>query len=228
MGEMIERGVWITIRLIACVVVPATLLPAKLPVKAPGETARAAAVAVRARTAPYQRVAAAPTAPAAPAAPIPGTTPPPGAVLAGIDIVRELDIPNWLRPGEYVWDDDGVPAGPLVIVVNIRGRVLSAFRGGIEIGRSSLIYGADEKPTPHGSFPILEKDADHHSSLYDAPMPYMLRLTWDGVAIHGSPELADDLATHGCVGLPDAFAAKLFAAAKVGDQVVVWNGERPA
>ena len=139
-------------------------------------------------------------------------------------LTRELPIRQWLRPGEYAWDDEGVPAGPLTIVVNIRGRVLSAYRAGAEIGRSSLIYGADDKPTPHGEFRILEKDADHKSSLYySAPMPYALRLTGDGVFLHAS-QMADDLATHGCVGLPRDFARLLFRAAKVGDRVVIWSG----
>lgn len=145
--------------------------------------------------------------------------------LGDVEVRRELDIPHWLRPGEYVWDDEGAPAsGPTIVVVNIRARVLSVYRAGIEIGRSSLIYGADNKPTPHGTFPVLEKDADHISNLYDAPMPHMLRLTWDGVAIHGSANMADDAATRGCVGLPEEFAALLFDVVGVGDQVIVWDG----
>lgn len=145
--------------------------------------------------------------------------------LGDVEVRRELNIPHWLRPGEYVWDDEGAPAsGPTIVVVNIRARVLSVYRAGIEIGRSSLIYGADNKPTPHGTFPVLEKDADHISNLYDAPMPHMLRLTWDGVAIHGSANMADDAATRGCVGLPEEFAALLFDVVGVGDQVIVWDG----
>jgi lipoprotein-anchoring transpeptidase ErfK/SrfK len=150
------------------------------------------------------------------------------ASLSSVQVRSELDIPHWLRPGEYAWNDEGVPAGPSVIVVNIRARVLSVYRGGVEIGRSSLIYGADNKPTPTGEFPSLEKDADHVSNLYDAPMPHMLRLTWDGVAIHGSPELRDDLATRGCVGLPREFAALLFDVVGVGDRVIVWDGVTPS
>jgi lipoprotein-anchoring transpeptidase ErfK/SrfK len=160
-------------------------------------------------------------------APVPAPKPAKaGALALAVKVRRELPIRQWLRPGDYAWDDEGVPAGPLTIVVNIRGRVLSAYRGGAEIGRSSLIYGADDKPTPHGEFRILEKDADHKSSLYySAPMPYALRLTGDGVFLHAS-QMADDLATHGCVGLPKDFARLLFRAAKVGDRVVIWSGTR--
>jgi len=167
---------------------------------------------------------------AAPAAPEPLIRAPAAAAPTGpttvaeVKVVRELPIAGWLEPGRYVWDDAGVPAGPTVIVVNIRGRTLSAYRGGIEVGRSSLIYGADNKPTPTGAFAILQKDAHHVSRTYgNAPMPFTLRLTGDGVSIHGS-EMADDLATHGCVGLPKPFAAKLFASAHVGDRVIIWQG----
>jgi hypothetical protein len=156
-------------------------------------------------------------------APTPAVTSGPRTV-SEVRVIRELPISGWLEPGRFVWDDEGVPAGPTLIVVNIRGRTLSAYRGGIEVGRSSLIYGADNKPTPVGAFDILQKDAHHVSRTYgNAPMPYTLRLTNDGVSIHGS-EIADDLATHGCVGLPKAFAAKLFASAHVGDRVLIWHG----
>lgn len=148
--------------------------------------------------------------------------------LTGIEVRQELDVPHWLGPGEYVWAGENAPVeGETVIVVNLRARVLSVYRAGIEIGRSSLIYGADNKPTPTGSFPILQMRADHWSNLYDAPMPHMLRLTWDGIAVHGSPELADDMATRGCVGLPEAFAERLFEVVDIGDRVIVWDGETP-
>ena len=77
---------------------------------------------------------------------------------------------------------------------------------------------------PLGRFPVLEKDADHVSNLYDAPMPYMLRLTGDGVAIHGST-VEWGLATHGCIGVPVEFARLLFGAVGKGDLVIVTKGE---
>lgn len=147
------------------------------------------------------------------------------ATLSSIRVTRELAIPHWLRPGEFAWDAEAAAsAGSTIVVVNIRARVLSVYREGVEIGRSSLIYGADNKPTPTGSFPILQKRADHRSNLYDAPMPHMLRLTWDGVALHGSPTLEEALATRGCVGLPVEFARLLFDQVRVGDRVVIWDG----
>ena len=135
--------------------------------------------------------------------------------------VRTLPAP--LKSGEWIWDEGRAPAGPLRLVVDIDSEQIYAYRGGYEIGRATIIYGADHKPTPLGTFPILEKDIDHVSNLYDAPMPYMLRLTWDGVAVHSS-EVDNRYATHGCVGVPDGFAAKLFANAKLGDIVAVTKG----
>lgn len=135
--------------------------------------------------------------------------------------VLALDAP--IRAGEFAWNDEGVPPGPTTIVVDLDWRKLYVYRGGIEIGRSSIIYGADNKPTPTGIFPILEKDADHVSNLYFVPMPHMLRLTMDGISLHAA-EVADDVATNGCVGLPDEFAATLFANTKIGDRVLITNG----
>jgi hypothetical protein len=178
---------------------------------------------------PRAEAAVAPTALGAPVRVAPRPAPVTragGAISFDFPLHRELPIKDWLQPGQYAWDDEGVAAGPLTIVVNIRGRVISAYRSGVEIGRSSLIYGADDKPTPHGQFQILQKDIDHKSNLYgNAPMPYAMRLTQDGVFLHGSL-MADDLATHGCVGLPKDFARLLFKAAKVGDRVIIWGGTR--
>ncbi len=143
-----------------------------------------------------------------------------------VSTVLGLDRP--LQPNDYIWDEEGVPEGPVGIVIDLTAQRLYVYRAGVEIGRSVIIYGADDKPTPTGTFPILEKDIDHVSNLYaGAPMPYMLRLTWDGIAIHGSGEIGYEWATHGCIGLPDEFAAILFEAAGLGDQVLVTNGWMP-
>jgi len=137
--------------------------------------------------------------------------------------VAFLPIDRWLASGEYAWRSEETAPGPISIVVDLRARTLSVYQAGVEIGRSSVVYGVDDKPTPLGTFPILEKDADHVSNLYDAPMPWMLRLTWDGVALH-SAQMADDKGTHGCIGLPDEFAERLFGIARKGGRVIVNNG----
>ena len=97
--------------------------------------------------------------------------------------------------------------------------VFSAMRG-IRVAVLRILYGADDKPTPLGAFPILMKDADHVSATYGAPMPYTLRLTADGVSVHGT-EVVWGYATHGCIGVPTAFAKLLFREAKLGDMVIV-------
>lgn len=141
--------------------------------------------------------------------------------LADFNVSVFAQIEQPLEVGEYFWDETGAPAGSIRIVVDLKAEQLYVYRGGVEIGRSWILYGADEKPTPTGYFNILEKDIDHYSNLYNnAPMPYMLRLTWGGVAIHGS-EIDWEYATHGCIGLPDEFAAILFRHAKKGDKVMV-------
>ena len=139
---------------------------------------------------------------------------------------RVLDIPGLMKIGDFHWDETGVPDGPVVITVDLQAKVLSIFRGGYEIGAAAILFGGDDKPTPLGVFPITQKSADHVSNLYGSPMPYMMRLTNDGISIHGSPGMEPGQMTHGCVGVPVAFARKLFRAAKPGDKVIVTDGER--
>lgn len=143
------------------------------------------------------------------------------APVRGPQVHTILDVGAPLGPGDYVWDTDGVPPGPTRIVVDLGKRRLFAYRAGVEIGRAFIVIGPPEQPTPTGRFPILQKHADHYSSTYDnAPMPYMLRLTWGGVAIHGSP-VEEDWVTHGCIGVPTAFARLLYASVRRGDEVIV-------
>lgn len=148
------------------------------------------------------------------------------AKAAGYRVRRVLEIPTPFRHGDWYWDEEGAPAaGKVVITVDLKAQTLSVFRDGYEIGTAVVLYGADWKPTPTGVYPITQKDADHVSNLYGAPMPYMLRLTNTGISIHGSADMGADGATHGCIGTPIAFARKLFDAAKLGDVVIVTNGE---
>lgn len=144
--------------------------------------------------------------------------------LAGpLTVKRVLDI-GPIKFGDYAWDTKGIPDGPVIITVDLAAQVLSVFRGGYEIGAAAILYGTDDKPTPLGSFPITMKDAHHVSSIYGAPMPYTLRLTNDGVSVHGT-EVAWGYATHGCIGVPTAFAKLLFAEAKLGDRVIITRGK---
>lgn len=170
-------------------------------------------------------VIAAPRPAASPLTPVPAPSPSP--TPAPFVVRRILDLKGPLKHGDFVWDESGAPSGPIVITVDLTAQVVSIFRDGYEIGTAAIIFGADNMPTPLGVFPILQKDADHVSNLYDAPMPYMLRLTNDGVAIHAS-DVRYGNATHGCIGVPTGFAKKLFAATNLGDRVIVTSGKTMA
>lgn len=131
-----------------------------------------------------------------------------------------LNVDKKMKFGDFVWRDTDVPPGPVWVRVDLGRQILSVFRGGHEIGSAVILYGTDGTPTPTGTFPILAKAREHQSNLYEADMPFMLRLTNDGVALHASAVVRGS-ATHGCVGLPIAFAEKLFDAVKTGDEVAI-------
>jgi lipoprotein-anchoring transpeptidase ErfK/SrfK len=137
------------------------------------------------------------------------------------DIQSILNVRKRMQFGDFVWNDRNVPKGTVWVRVDLKSQLLSVFRGGHEIGTAVILYGAEEKETPDGTFPVLAKIKNHRSATYDnAPMPYTLRLTGDGVAIHGS-NVRWGAATHGCIGVPEEFAARLFDEVNTGDQVVI-------
>ena len=144
-----------------------------------------------------------------------------GLILRPVSTI--LAVPRRMHYGEYHWDDKGVPHGPTWIRVDLKSQIISVFRGRQEIGTAVILYGADGLATPTGKFPVKAKLKHHWSQTYDAPMPYTLRLTADGVSIHGS-NVRWGYATHGCVGVPTAFAAKLFDSVSVGDEVLIVGG----
>lgn len=142
-------------------------------------------------------------------------------------IRRVLPIDGPIRYGEWHWDDEGVPDGPLVITVDLEARVISVFRNGYEIGAAAALLGTERHPTPTGVFPILTKERHNVSEKYNnAPMPWTLRLTWDGIAIHGGSTVELGYASHGCIGVPDEFVSRLFEIARVGDVVIITDGVR--
>jgi len=140
-------------------------------------------------------------------------------------IKRVLPIEGPIKYGEWHWDEAGVFAeGPIVITVDLDARVLSIFRAGYEIGASAVLLGTEEKPTPLGVFPITQKRRHHISNIYDVPMPYMQRLTDDGIALHAS-QVELGYASRGCIGMPEDFAAKVFEKTAVGDRVFITRGK---
>jgi lipoprotein-anchoring transpeptidase ErfK/SrfK len=164
-------------------------------------------------------------------APVAAAAPAPTAVAARAAsdpfvIKSILPIEGSIRYGDWFWDESAAPAtGKLVITVDLEARVISAFRDGHEIGTAVALLGTQAHPTPLGSFPVLNKSRQHFSRKYNnAPMPHSLWITNTGIAIHGSPVM-NGYASHGCIGVPDEFAAKLFAAAKRGDRVIITRGK---
>ena len=142
------------------------------------------------------------------------------AVARPLDNLAITEAAASLAPNRFLWHDteDG---GPVSVLISIPDQRAYVFRGERLIGAATVSTGTDEKPTPIGSFTILQKKADHRSNLYDdAPMPYMQRLTWDGVALHAGRNPGFP-ASHGCIRLPTAFAKKLFAVTELGATVEV-------
>tara|TARA_B100000678_G_scaffold286023_1_gene290083 strand:+ start:470 stop:1039 length:570 start_codon:yes stop_codon:yes gene_type:complete len=151
-----------------------------------------------------------------------------GSAMRPSDVTMVMELDSPIEPGEYAWDETGAPPGHVKVVVDLAREKLYVYRGGVEIGRTFILYGVDSKPTPTGVFPILQKDADHRSSTYNnAPMPYTMRLTWGGVAIHGS-DVDPKYGTHGCIGVPTEFARLLFKQARLGDVVLVTRNWMPS
>jgi hypothetical protein len=126
-----------------------------------------------------------------------------------------------LKPGEWIWYANAVPEGPMLLMVSIAQQKAYLYRNGIRVGATTVSTGKKGHETPTGVFTILQKNKDHKSNLYNnAPMPYMQRLTWDGIALH-TGKLPGYPASHGCVRMPDDFAKRLFAETSLGMTVVV-------
>ena len=126
-----------------------------------------------------------------------------------------------LTNGEFNWDPERSPTGPVIVIVSLPDQRVYVYRDGVRIAASTCSTGKLGHRTPTGVFKILQKDRNHHSSTYNnAPMPYMNRLTWSGVALHAG-QLPGYPASHGCVRLPKAFAERLFGVTKLGMTVVI-------
>lgn len=117
---------------------------------------------------------------------------------------------------------------PLLVVVDLASQRLVAYRGGEPVATSPVSTGKPGYGTPAGVFTILQKKSFHRSNQYsNAPMPFMQRLTWQGVALHAGA-LPGYPASHGCIRLPHDFARSLFAETRTGMTVMVTGGRRAA
>src|ERR1700727_1477514 len=110
---------------------------------------------------------------------------------------------------------------PIMAIVSIMSQQVTFYDADGWILRAPVSTGTTGRETPAGVFAIIEKDKDHHSTLYDdAWMPNMQRITWNGIALHGGP-LPGHAASHGCVRMPYDFAEKLFDKTRIGMRVII-------
>jgi L,D-transpeptidase catalytic domain len=113
------------------------------------------------------------------------------------------------------------PQGPLQIIISIADQRVSLYDNGALIARSSVSTGTQRHPTPLGVFSVISKQRWHRSNLYSAaPMPYMQRITWSGIALHAGV-LPGYPASHGCIRLTNGFATRLWHLTKRGTRVII-------
>ncbi|MGA7390497.1 MAG: L,D-transpeptidase [Pseudolabrys sp.] len=113
------------------------------------------------------------------------------------------------------------PKGPLQIIISIADQRISLYDSGALIARSSVSTGVEGHPTPLGVFSVISKQKWHRSNIYSAaPMPYMQRITWSGIALHAG-DLPGYPASHGCIRLTNDFAIRLWHLTKRGTRVII-------
>jgi hypothetical protein len=149
----------------------------------------------------------------------------PGLQASRSSVKQNGDIPisskENLAAGRFEWEAGKCNAGSVAVLVSLPRQMLYVYQGGVLIARSSVSSGRPGHTTPSGLFPIIGKEVMHYSNLYHhAPMPYMQRLTMEGVALHAG-WIPGEPASHGCIRLPEEFARRLFGITSRGDLVLV-------
>jgi lipoprotein-anchoring transpeptidase ErfK/SrfK len=133
-----------------------------------------------------------------------------------------------LRQGKKIvapQKEAGKPQGPLIIAISIQKQNLKIYDAKGFFAETPISTGMAGHPTPMGVFSVIQKHKLHHSNIYSgAPMPYMQRITWSGVAMHAGV-LPGYPASHGCIRMPMAFAVKMWGWTRMGARVVVTPGE---
>jgi hypothetical protein len=150
------------------------------------------------------------------------------ALLAGLWLAAaSTAMADELKPGQYRYTPELVESSALVAVVSLPRQRLHLYRGGVRIAISTVTTGRPGYETPPGAYTILQKRREHYSNLYDdAPMPFMQRLTWDGVALHGGV-IRTTPSSHGCVRLPESFARALYEVTSFSTRVLITDGVAP-
>lgn len=143
------------------------------------------------------------------------------ATVLASSALASVPLTERLADAGFIWMPELSPQGPVVIVISLPGQRAYVYRNGVRIAVSNVSTGRSGFETPPGVYSILEKNREHFSNRYEnAPMPFMQRLSWDGVALHAG-KVPGYPASHGCIRLPYAFAEKLFALTSQGMTVVV-------
>ena len=118
-----------------------------------------------------------------------------------------------------------IQKGPLQIFISINQQKLHLYSDGVHIADTSIATGVPGLPTPLGVFSVIQKQVFHRSNIYSgAPMPYMQRITWSGVAMHEGESIGHR-ASHGCIRMPHDFAVRLYRLTKLNTRVIIANSE---
>jgi lipoprotein-anchoring transpeptidase ErfK/SrfK len=141
------------------------------------------------------------------------------AAIARQDMV-EVFGDEELKPGQYLWRQAKASGEPRV-VISLGDQMAYVYRGNTLVAAATISTGTEDRVTPKGIFPILEKKRIHHSRKYDnAPMPFMQRIDKYGIALHAGYNPGRP-ASHGCIRLPAKFAARLYGMTDVGSTVLI-------
>jgi lipoprotein-anchoring transpeptidase ErfK/SrfK len=118
-----------------------------------------------------------------------------------------------------------IQKGPLQIFISINQQKLHLYSDGVHVADTSIATGVPSLPTPLGVFSVIQKQVFHRSNIYSgAPMPYMQRITWSGVAMHEGESIGHR-ASHGCIRMPNDFAMRLYRLTKLNTRVIIANSE---
>jgi len=144
------------------------------------------------------------------------------AALAALTALNAGAAAREPRPAQAKEEAAPREAGePIMAIVSIKSQQVTFYDADGWILRAPVSTGVKDRETPAGVFAVIEKDKDHHSTMYDdAWMPNMQRITWNGVALHGGP-LPGYAASHGCIRMPFGFAEKLFNKTRIGMRVII-------
>jgi L,D-transpeptidase catalytic domain len=118
-----------------------------------------------------------------------------------------------------------VQKGPQQIFISINQQKLHVYSNGVHVADTSIATGVSDHPTPLGVFSIIQKQIFHRSNIYsNAPMPFMQRITWSGVAMHEGQNIGHP-ASHGCIRMPHDFAVRLYRLTKLNARVIIARTE---